>query len=299
MATYSVDIANELRPGLMAVFGSYPLDKGQFREIYKEYKSDKNFEQEVEMKMLGLAQLRGEGSPTTYDNMGQRSLFTYVNQTIALGYAITMEAQEDNLYKDRFPLMVTSLRNSLEQTKEILAVNPLNNGFATYIIGDGQPLFSTAHPIDVGTVANTPANQIDLNEASLEVGINVVRKFKDVAGLIISTQPKKLIVPTEGNWVASRLLNSKFRVGTPNNDINALNFEDAVPEGYVTNQFLQMPYSWYLQTNAPEGMKYYVRKPLVTDVYCDFQTDMLLIKGVERYCFGASNFRCFYASQGV
>lgn len=297
--TYSVDIANELRPGLHAVFGSYKFDKGQFREIYKEYKSDKNFEQEVEMKMLGYAAIRGEGAPTQFDDMAQRSLFTYVNQTIALGYSITMEAQEDNLYKDRFPLMVTSLKNSVDQTKDVLGANPLNNGFTTYLIGDGQPLFSTAHPIDVGTVANTPATAIDLNEASLEVAINVIRKFKDVAGLITSTQAEKLVVPTEGNWTASRLLNSKFRVGTPNNDINAVNFEDAIPKGFVTNQFLQMPYSWYVLTNAVEGAKYFVRKPLVTDVYCDFNTDMLLIKGVERYCFGFSNFRSIYASPGV
>lgn len=299
MAINTTAIANLLRPGLAAVFGDYPLYPSQWSDIFETYESDKAVEIEVEMKMLGLASIRPEGSATAVDTMSQRVITSYVHKYVALSFNITRQAIMDNLYKTKFPLMVRALKKSMAQTKEILGASVLNNGFlAAYPIGDGQPLYSTQHPIDGGVVANTPAVQADLNEASLESAIIAIQQFKDQAGLIVQTKPEKLIIAPQGQFVAERLLASAFRTNTANNDISAVYNVSAVPQGYRVNQYLTAPNAWFLNTDAPDGFKHYIREAIETDVYTDFSTDNLLAKAVERYSFGISNFRASYGSNG-
>lgn len=299
MAINTTQIANLLRPGMAAVFGDYPSYPSQWSEIFETYQSDKAVEIEVEMKFLGLAQLRPEGSPTAIDTMGQRYVTQYQSRYVALSFNITRAAIMDNLYKTKFPMMVKSLKKSMAQTKEILGAGILNNGFnAAYPIADGQPLFSTAHPVDGGTVANTPTVQADLNEASLEAGIIAIRQFRDQANLICMTQPQKLIVGPQGEFAATRLLNSSFRTQTPNNDISAVYNNSSVPKGYRVNQFITLPNAWFLLTDAPDSFKHYVREAIETDMYCCFSTDNIMAKAVERYAFGVSNFRGAYGSNG-
>lgn len=300
MAMNTSEIVSLLRPGLKAVFGDYPTYPSQWSEIFESYESDKSVEIEVEMKMTGLAQIRAEGAPTAIDTMGQRIITQYAHKYIGLGFIITRQAQKDNLYKTRFPMISQALRNSMLQTKEILGAAVLNNGFnPNYPIGDGQALFSGQHPIDGGTVRNTPSVQADLNEASLESAIVAVQQFRNQAGLIVMTKPEKLVVPPQGQFVADRLLHSAFRTNTADNDISAIYNTSAVPKGYAVNQFLTIPGSWYLMTDAPDGFKHYVRERIETDVYTDFSTDNIQCKAIERYSFGVSNFRAAYASQGA
>lgn len=300
MAINTTAIANLLRPGLKAVFGNYPNYPSQWTEIYKKYESDKAVEYEVEMKMLGLAQIRAEGAPTALDTMGQRVITQYVHKYTALGFTITRQAIKDNLYKSKFPLMSEALMKSMAQTKEILGASVLNNGFlATYPIGDGQPLFSTAHPIDNGTVSNTAAVSADLNEASLEDAIVTIQQFKDQSGLIGMTQPKKLLVPPSLQFTAARLLESQFRTQTANNDISATYNMNCIPDGFRVNQYLSSPTTsttWFVLTDAMDGFKYYSRETIETDVYTDWSTDNVMAKAVERYSFGVSNFRAGYAT---
>lgn len=299
MPINTASIAALLRPGLDEVFGDYPMYPAQWKEIYDVHTSDMAVEVDVEIKLLGQAQLRPEGSSTFFDTMGQRFITNYFHQYLSIGFIITRKAIKDNLYKSRFPLQSKALRNSFAQTEEVLGAAVLNNGFDTnYPIGDGQPLYSTAHPIDGSTVANTFLVQSDLNETSLQDAINAIQQFKDQAGLIVMTKPTKLIVPTQGQWTANRLLESQFRIGTANNDVNALNNTSAVPQGYRVNQFLTDQNAWYLQTDAPSGFKRFDREPLEIDMYTDFTNDNLMVKGIERISYGVSNFRASFASSG-
>ncbi len=300
MAINTTAIANLLRPGLAAVFGDYPSYPSQWSEIFEEYESDKAVEVEVEMKMLGLAQIRPEGSPTAIDTMGQRIVTSYIHKYVGLQFNITRSALINNLYKTKFPLMVRALKKSMAQTKEILAASVLNNGFnANYPIGDGKALFAIDHPIDGGSVANTPAVSADLSEASLESAIITIQQFRDQAGLICQTKPEKMIIPPQGQFTADRLLGSSFRTNTANNDISAVYNTSAIPKGYRVNQYLTLPNSWYILTDAPDSFKHYVREAIETDVYTEFSTDNLLAKAIECYSFGVSNFRGGYASGSV
>lgn len=300
MAINTTAIRDLLRPGLAAVFGDYPMYPGQWSEIFEKHTSDKAVEIEVEVKLLGLAQIKAEGASTAYGEMGQRYVTNYVNRYTSIGFIITRQAIKDNLYQSSFPLQAKALRQSMEQTKEVLGASVLNNGFsANFPIGDGQPLFSTQHPIDNGVVANTFSVQADLNETSLQDAIVGVQRFKDAAGLRIMTKPTKLIVPAELQWTATRLLESQFRTATANNDINAIYNNSAVPQGYRVNMFLTDTNSWFLLTDAPNAFKYYEREALETDVYTDFDTDNLKAKAIERYSFGCSNFRGGWGSQGA
>lgn len=295
----TAQIANLLRPGLSAVFGDYPNYPSQWSDVFEVYESDKAVEYEVEMRMLGLAQIRPEGGPTAMDTMGQRIVTSYVHKYIALGFQITRQALVDNLYKTKFPLMSRALKKSMQQTKEILGASIFNNGFSSnFPIGDGQPLYSTAHPIDTGTFANTPANPVDLNEASLEAAIVAIQQFRDQAGLIVMTKPEKLLLPPQGQFVAERLLGSSYRISTPNNDVSAIYNMSSIPQGFRVNQFITLPNFWAIITDASNGFKHFVRESIETDVYTDFMTDNLLAKAVERYSFGVSNPRCTYGSNG-
>lgn len=293
-------IANLLRPGLKSVFGDYAQYPSQWSDIFEVHTSDKATEYEVEMKMMGLAQIRPEGSPTAVDTMGQRIVTQYTHRYVGLSFNITRQALMDNLYKTRFPLMVRALKKSMAQTKEILGASVLNNGFnANFPIGDGQPVFSVNHPIDGAVVANTPAVQADLNEASLESATVTIQQFKDQAGLICMTKPHKLVVPPQLQFVAERILGSSFRTNTNNNDISALYSMTTIPQGFRINQFLTNPSAWFLLTDADDGFKHYVREKIEVDVYADFSTDNLMAKALERYSFGISNFRAAYGSSGA
>ena len=299
MAINTGEIANLLRPGLAAVFGDYPMYPAQWSEFYEVYESDKAVEIEVEMKMLGLAQIRAEGAATAMDDMGQRIITNYVHKYLALGFIITRQALLDNLYKTRFPLQAKALRNSMAQTKEVLGAAVLNNGFnGAFPIGDGQPVFSTLHPIDTGVLSNTSV-AAQLSETSLETAITQTQQFRNQAGLIVMTKPQKLIVPPQLQFTACRLLESSSRTQTADNDISAIYNLSAVPQGYRTNQFLTSPTAWFLFTDAPDGFKHYVREKIETDVYTDFATDNLMAKAVERYSFGVSNPRAAYGNMGA
>ncbi len=300
MAINTTAIRDLLRPGLAAVFGDYPMYPAQWAEIFEKHTSDKAVEIEVEVKLLGLAQLKAEGAATNYGEMGQRYVTNYVNKYVSTGFIITRQAVMDNLYKSSFPMQAKALKDSMMQTKEVLGASVLNNGFSSsFPIGDGQPVFSTAHPIDGGTVANTFTVQADLNETSLETAIVGIQTFKDAAGLTVMTKPTKLIVPPQLQWTADRLLQSQFRTGTANNDINAVYNTSAVPQGYRVNMFLTDTNSWFLMTDCSNGFKYYEREALETDVYTDFDTSNLKAKALERYSFGCSNFRGGWGSQGA
>jgi hypothetical protein len=300
MAINTTSIQQLLRPGLAEVFGDYPMYPAEFTEIFSVNTSDKAVEIEVEMKLLGLASTKAEGAPTNFQDMGQRVISTYYHRYTSVGFVITRQAQKDNLYESQFPLQAQSLRNSMLQSKEVNGASVLNNGFsASFPGGDGVSLFSTAHPIDTGTFANTPTVQTDLNEASLQDAIITISQFRDQAGLITMTKPEKLIVPPQLQFTADRLLHSAFRTGTANNDINAIYNIGSVPQGYRTNHFLTDTNAWFLKTDAPNGLKHYVREKLETDVFTDFTTDNLLAKAIERYSFGWSNSRSIYGSSGT
>ena len=300
MPINTASIASLLRPGLADVFGDFPMYPTQYKEIFETHTSDKAVEVDVEIKLLYQAEIRQEGAGTAYQDMGQRYIFNYVHQYVSTGFIITRQAIKDNLYKSRFPLQAKALRNAFQQTAEVLGISVINNGFdaTNFPQGDGVALFSTAHPIDGGTVANTFTTQADLNETSLQDAINAIQQFKDQAGLIIQTKPTKLIVPTQLQWTADRLLESQFRIGTANNDVNAIVNTSAVPQGYRVNQFITDQNMWLLLTDAPSAFKKYEREPLEIDMYTDFDNDNLTVKGLERYSFGCSNFRGGFASSG-
>lgn len=300
MALNTTQEQNLLRPGLNAVFGDYDQYPSEWSHIYETYQSKMNFEIDIEMKLTGLAAIRPQGAPTQEDNMGQRTRITYFHKYVALQFSITREALLDNLYKAQFPIMAKALKKSLAQSKETLGAAILNNGFdAAYPLGDGQPLYSTSHPIDNGLVANTPTVGVDLNEASLEAGLIGVQLFKDQAGLVVATQGEMLLVPPQLQFTADRLLGSQFRPAVANNDINSIVHQGMLPKGFKVNHYLTNPSAWFLITSAPEGFKHFVREPVSTDTYSDFSTDNILCKAVERYSFGVSNFRCTWGSPGA
>jgi hypothetical protein len=296
-------IAQLLRPGLKAVFGQYPTYPEQWTEIFKTYQSDKYQEIEVEMKYLGAADIKPEGAPIATDSMGQRIVTNYIHKRVGLSFTITKEAVEDNLYQSQFPQQAVSLRNSLRVTKNILGANVLNNAFnAAYPIGDGQPVCSANHPIDGGVFSNAfagAAPNVDFSEAGVEQAIILIQKFPMQSGILSQTMAKKLILPRELQFAASRLLNSAFRVDVANNDINALYHNDYIPDGYKINQYLTSPSAWFIITDAEDGLKHFQRTPVDTDTYVDFSTDNVMAKATERYSFGVSNSRGIFGSPGV
>ena len=301
MAINTSAIANLLRPGLADVFGDYPMYPSQWTEIFDRHTSIMQQEIEVETRLLGMAEIRAEGASTAFDNaMGQRWITTYLHKYVSLGFIVTRQAMKDNLYKNKFDMQARALKRSMLQTKEILGAAVLNNGFSTsYPGGDGQPLYSTSHPIDGATYHNTFTTQADLNETALNDANVIIQQFKDQAGLIVMTKPKKLIVPPQLAWTADRLLGSKYRTDTANNDINPIASTQMIPEGYRVNQFLTDTNGWFIKTDADSGFKYYEREKLEIDMFTEFDNDNLKVKALERYSFGWSNPRISFGSQGV
>ena len=300
MAVNLSAIKDLLLPGLRGIEGKYEMIPSQYDRIFTKHDSKLALERTAEMRFLGLAQLKTEGGQTSFDNgAGERFVYNQEHSEIALGYAITRKAVDDNLYKTQFHPSNLGLIESFQQTKEIYGANILNTA-TTYnanVGGDGVSLCSTAHPIDGSTVANRPTTDVDLNEATLLNGMISIRtNFKDMAGLKVFARGRKLVVPPQLEPVAVRLTKTELRPGTADNDVNAiLTTAGGLPEGYMINDYLTSPYAWFLLTNI-DGLSYMERVKFETDMQVDFVTDNLLVKGYERYSFGYYNWRSIWGS---
>lgn len=293
-------IRDLLLPGLRGVEGKYSQIPSQYDKVFEKTESKMALERTAEMRYLGLAQLKNEGGQTAFDNnAGERYVYNQEHNEIALGYAITRKAIDDNLYKTQFKPSNLGLMESFHQTKEIYGANVLNTA-STYnasVGGDGKALCATDHPIDGGTIANRPVVDVDLNEASLLNAMIAIRtNFKDQAGLKIFARARKLVVPPQLEPVAIRLTKTELRPGTANNDVNAiLSTTGGLADGYMVNDYLTSPYAWFLLTNI-QGLVYMERVAFETDMQVEFTTDNLLVKGYERYSFGYYNYRAIYGS---
>ena len=293
-------IKDLLLPGLRGVEGKYEMIPSQYDKIFTKHDSKMALERTAEMRYLGLAQLKTEGAQTAFDNnAGERFVYNQEHTEIALGYAITRKAIDDNLYKTQFHPSNLGLIESFQQTKEIYGANVLNTAqtYNASVGGDGVALCASNHPIDGGTVANIPSTQVDLNEATLLNGMISVRtNFKDQAGLKVFARARKLIVPPQLEPVAIRLTKTELRPGTADNDVNAIAMTaGGLPESYMVNDFLTSQYAWFLLTNI-DGLSYMERIKFETDMQVDFVTDNLLVKGYERYSFGYYNWRSIFGS---
>jgi len=300
MAVNLSAIKDLLLPGLRGVEGKYEQIPSQYDKIFTKHESKMALERTAEMRFLGLAQLKTEGGQTAFDNgAGERYVYNQEHTEIALGYAITRKAIDDNLYKTQFMPSNLGLIESFHQTKEIYGANVLNTA-TTYnasVGGDGQALCSSSHPIDGGTVSNLPATPVDLNESTLLNAMIAIRtNFKDQAGLKIFARGRKLIVPPQLEPVAIRLTKTELRPGTADNDVNAIMMTaGGLPEGYMVNDFLTSTRAWFLLTNI-DGLSYMERVKFESDMQVDFVTDNLLVKGYERYSFGYYNWRSIWGS---
>ena len=300
MAVNLSAIKDLLLPGLRGVEGKYEMIPSQYDKIFTKHDSKMALERTAEMRFLGYAQLKNEGGQTAFDNgAGERYIYNQEHTEIGLGYAITRKAIDDNLYKTQFHPSNLGLIESFQQTKEIYGANILNTAttYSASIGGDGVALCSTAHPIDGGTVANTPTTQVDLNEATLLNAMIAIRtNFRDQAGLKVFGRARKLIIPPQLEPVAVRLVKTELRPGTADNDVNAIHSSaGGLEEGYMVNDFLTSAYAWFLKTNI-DGLSYMERMKFETDMQIDFVTDNLLVKGYERYSFGYYNWRAIYGS---
>jgi len=300
MAVNLSAIKDLLLPGLRGVEGKYEQIPSQYDKIFTKHDSKMALERTAEMRYLGLAQLKTEGGQTAFDNSaGERYVYNQEHTEISLGYAITRKAIDDNLYKTQFAPSNLGLMESFQQTKEIYGANVLNTA-TTYngsVGGDGVALVSASHPIDGGTVSNTPATQVELNESTLLNAMIAIRtNFKDQAGLKVFARGRKLIVPPQLEPIAIRLTKTELRPGTADNDVNAIMMTSGgLPEGYMVNDFLTSSIAWFLLTNI-DGLSYMERIKFETDMQVDFVTDNLLVKGYERYSFGYYNWRSIFAS---
>jgi phage major head subunit gpT-like protein len=300
MAVNLSAIKDLLLPGLRGIEGKYEMIPSQYDKIFTKHDSKLALERTAEMRYLGLAQLKTEGGQTSFDNnAGERFVYNQEHNEIALGYAITRKAIDDNLYKTQFHPSNLGLIESFQQTKEIYGANILNTAqtYNSAIGGDGVSLVNTSHPIDGGTVANRPAVDADLNESSLLNAMIAIRtNFRDQAGLKVFARGRKLVVPPALEPTAIRLTKTELRPGTANNDVNAiLTTAGGLPEGYMVNDFLTSARAWFLLTNI-DGLSYMDRVSFETDMQVDFVTDNLLVKGYERYSFGYYNWRSIFGS---
>jgi hypothetical protein len=302
MAISRAQLLKELLPGLNALFGlEYARYGEEHKEIYETETSERSFEEETKLSGFSAAPVKNEGSAIRYDNGQEAWTARYNHETIAQGFSLTEEAIEDNLYDSLSARYTKALARSMSYTKQVKAAAVLNNGFsAAFPGGDGVALFSTAHPlINGGTNSNTPATAADLNETSLEAAVIQIAAWTDERGLLIAAKPKKLIVPPALMFVATRLLETELRVGTTDNDINALKNNGSIPEGYTVNHFLTDSNGWFLTTDVPNGMKHFIRSPLANSMDGDFDTGNVRYKARERYSFGFSDPLGMFASPGA
>ena len=301
MAISRAQLLKELLPGLNALFGlEYARYGEEHKEIYEVETSERSFEEETKLSGFSAAPVKAEGSAIAYDNAQEAFTARYNHETIALGFSITEEAIEDNLYDSLAARYTKGLARAMSYTKQVKAAATLNNGFsAQYAGGDGVALFSTAHPLVNGGVnANTPTTQADLNETSLENAVIQIAAWTDERGLLIAAKPRKLVIPPALQFVATRLLETELRVGTNNNDINALKNNGSIPEGYTINHFLTDTNAWFLTTDVPNGLKHFVRTPLANSMDGDFDTGNVRYKARERYSFGWSDPLGVFGSSG-
>ncbi len=302
MAINRAQLAKELEPGLNALFGmEYARYDNQHTEIFETESSDRAFEEEVMIVGFGNASVKGEGNAVEYDNATEGFTARYAHETVALAFSLTEEAVEDNLYDRLGSRYTKALARSMANTKQIKAAAVLNNAFSSsFTGGDGQALVSNAHPLGGGgTASNRPTAYADLNETSLEDALINVSTLVDDRNLTIALQGRKLIVPPALQFVADRLLQTPGRVGTSDNDINAIKNMGMVPEGYVVNNYLTDTDAWFLKTDCPDGFKHFERSPMQTSLEGDFDTGNMRYKARERYSFGYSNWRAVFASQGA
>ena len=302
MAISRAQLLKELLPGLNALFGmEYKRYGEEHKEIYETETSERSFEEETKLSGFSAAPVKNEGAAIAYDNAQEAWTARYNHETIAMGFSITEEAMEDNLYDSLSARYTKALARAMAYTKQVKAAAILNNGFSAAVVyGDGQSLFSTAHPlVSGGTNSNRPATAADLNETSLEAAVIQIAAWTDERGLLIAAKPRKLVVPPALQFVSTRLLETSLRVGTTDNDINALKNNGSIPEGYTINHFLTDSNAWYLTTDVPNGLKHFVRVPLATSMDTDFDTGNNRYKARERYSFGVSDPLGAFGSPGA
>ena len=302
MAISRGQLVKELEPGLNALFGlEYKRYENQHAEIYTTESSDRAFEEEVMLSGFAQAQVKPEGSGVTFDNAQETYTARYSHETIALAFSITEEAIEDNLYDRLASRYTKALARSMANTKQVKAVSPLINGLpsGSFTSGDGVTLFNTAHPTISGTVKNTLTVAADLNETSLEQSLIDIAAMTDERGLKIAARGVKMIIPSELQFTAERLMKSQGRVGTADNDVNAIVSMGMIPQGYRINNFLTDTDAFYILTDVPNAMKYFERAPIKTAMEGDFDTGNVRYKARERYSFGVSDFRGIFASPGA
>ena len=301
MAISRAQLLKELLPGLNALFGlEYTTYQQEHKEIYETEKSERSFEEETKLSGFSAAPVKNEGSAIAYDNAQEAFTARYNHETIALGFSITEEAVEDNLYDSLSARYTKALARAMAYTKQVKGAATLNNAFSSaYVGGDGVSLISTAHPlVSGGTNSNRPATAADLNETSLENAVIQIAAWTDERGLLIAAQPKKLVIPPALQFTATRLLETNLRVGTADNDINALKNNGSIPQGYCINHFLTDTNAWFLMTDVPNGLKHFIRSPLANSMDGDFDTGNVRYKSRERYSFGWSDPLGIFGSPG-
>ena len=301
MAISRAQLLKELLPGLNALFGlEYAKYGEEHKEIYETETSERSFEEETKLSGFSAAPVKNEGSAIAYDNGQEAWTARYNHETIAMGFSLTEEAIEDNLYDSLSARYTKALARSMAYTKQVKAAAVLNNGFSSsYVGGDGVSLFNANHPLVSGGVnSNVPSTPSDLNETSLEAAVIQISLWTDERSLLIAAKPRKLVVPPALQFVATRLLETELRVGTNDNDINALKNNGSIPEGYAINHFLTDTNAWFLTTDVPNGMKHFVRTPLQNSMDGDFDTGNVRYKSRERYSFGWSDPLGAFGSSG-
>ena len=300
MAISRGQLVKELEPGLNALFGlEYKRYENQHAEIYTTESSDRAFEEEVMLSGFAQAQTKAEGSGVVFDNAQETFTARYTHETVALAFAITEEAIEDNLYDRLASRYTKALARSMANTKQVKAVQPLINGFGTFTSGDGSALLATNHPTVSGTVSNTLATASDLNETSLEQSLIDIAAMTDERGLKIAARGVKMIVPSELQFTAERLMKSQGRTSTADNDINAIASMGMIPQGYVVNHYLTSTKKFFIKTDVPNGLKHFVRSPIKTSMEGDFDTGNVRYKARERYVFGFSDPRGIFGSNAT
>ena len=301
MAISRAQLLKELLPGLNALFGlEYTTYQQEHKEIYETEKSERSFEEETKLSGFSAAPVKNEGSAIAYDNAQEAFTARYNHETIALGFSITEEAVEDNLYDSLSARYTKALARAMAYTKQVKGAATLNNAFSSaYVGGDGVSLVSTAHPlVSGGTNSNRPATAADLNETSLENAVIQIAAWTDERGLLIAAQPKKLVIPPALQFTATRLLETNLRVSTADNDINALKNNGSIPQGYCINHFLTDTNAWFLMTDVPNGLKHFERAALANSMDGDFDTGNVRYKSRERYSFGWSDPLGIFGSPG-
>jgi len=302
MAISRAQLLKELLPGLNALFGlQYKRYAEEHKEIYETESSERSFEEETKLSGFSAAPVKNEGNAIAYDNAQEAWTARYTHETIALGFSLTEEAVEDNLYDTLSARYTKALARAMAYTKQVKAANVLNNGFnAAYPGGDGVALFSATHEVVTGgSNSNIPLVASDLNETALENAVIQIAAWTDERGLLIAAKAKKLVIPPALQFIATRLLETELRVGTADNDVNAIKNNGSIPEGYTTNHFLTDPDAWFLTTDVPNGMKHFERSALSTSMDGDFDTGNVRYKARERYSFGWSDPLGMYGSAGA